>query len=388
MRSSSKTKLFVDAGPISTQHISGIGHATLELVRNLSTMEEFRRDYDLVLFGSVRARTQLKKLKIPGVKFALLPLPTRVLNRLPGTWFAPFLDILIGRGVYLFTNYRNWPLLHSPSITFIYDVSFITHPETVGARNRRFLAGWVPRWILRSTMIAVISRSAEQEIRQHFHVETEKLVYVPCGVDMEHFYARPISEVRASAHKYSLPSDYILYLGNIEPRKNLTRLIRAYCALPVDLKAAHPLLLVGGGGWQGADIDEEIAAAQRLGERIIRPQQYIQDEDLPALYSGAAMLAHPAIYEGFGLTPLQAMACGAPAMVGDNSSMPEVVGDAALLVDVTSQQQMTHTMATMLTDTALRSRLRSRGPQRALIYSWKSSVALLLEAINRINISK
>ena len=388
MGSRQKTKLFVDAGPISTPRMSGIGHTTLELIRTLGSMDTFTRDYDLILVGSIRARAQLEELHLPGAKLTLLPLPTRVMNRLPGTWFTPFLDLILGRGVYLFTNYRSWPLLRSPSITFIYDVSFITHPETVGVRNQRFLNDWVPRWVRRSTKIAAISRSAEGEIQQYLHVEKEKIVYVPCGVDTVQFSARPPAEVKSLSEKYSLPKDYILYFGNIEPRKNLARLVRAYCKLSTELKLKHPLLLVGGGSWQNTEIEAEIAAAQLAGEHIVRPQKYIQDEDLPALYSGAAMLAHPAIYEGFGITPLQAMACGTPVMVGNNSSMPEVAGDAALTVDVASEKQLTHTMHTILTDKAVRDRLRLAGPKRAQHYTWAASAERLLSVINSVNSSK
>jgi glycosyltransferase involved in cell wall biosynthesis len=376
------TRLYVDAGPISTPRISGIGHVTLELARTLAGLEAFRERYELVLVASFRARAQLSSLGIPGAKLALLPLPTRVLNRLPGMWLTPFLDLLVGKGTFLFTNYRAWPLAFSPSVTFIYDVSFLSYPETQGVRNRRFLTAWVPHWIRRSTKIACVSHNAATELTELLKVPEDKLVYVPCGVDPAVFHERSQAEVNELARRHNLPKDYILYLGNIEPRKNLVKLIRAYRGLPSEIKSRHPLVLVGGGGWQNDEIHAEIKAARAAGERVVQPAGYVKDDELPALYSGAAMLAHPAIYEGFGLTPLQAMACGTPVMAGDNSSMPEVVGDAALLVDVASEKQMTSTMAAILTDAAVRRRLQQAGPKRALHYTWQASAKRLLEVIN------
>lgn len=384
MASRPKTRLFIDAGPISTPRMSGIGHHTLELIRALSSTDRFQDQYELHLVASSRARPQLEGLNIPGARLTLLPMPTRVYNRLPGSWTAPFLDLILGKGVYVFTNYRAWPLQRSPSLTFIYDVSFITHPETVGPRNRQFLAKWVPRWAKRSSLVAYISQNAGRELKEVLNIPTEKLAYVPCGVNVAQFYRRPASEVNDLAKRYALPSNYILYLGNIEPRKNLARLIRAYRALPQALKQAHPLLLVGGGGWQDAEIKQEIAAAQAAGDRVVRPQAYIPDSALPALYSGAAMLAHPALYEGFGITPLQAMACGTPVMAGNNSSMPEIVGDAAMLADVLSETELVRCMEALLTNQALRDRLSHEGPLRAQHYTWEASATNLLKILNRL----
>jgi glycosyltransferase involved in cell wall biosynthesis len=380
----SRINLYVDASPISTAHMSGIGHTTLELVRALSRLDEFRKDFNLVLVASVRSRARLKGLNIEGAKLVLLPIPTRVLNRLPGVWFVPFLDLLIGRGVYLFTNYRAWPLAFSPSITFIYDVSYITQPQTQSARHQKFLAAWVPTWVRRSTKIASISHNASAELTELLGVPESKLVYVPCGVDMTVFRKRTAAEVAALAQAHLLPQDYILYLGNIEPRKNLVNLILAYRALSERIKSRHPLLLVGGDGWQNHEIHVQIESAQAAGEQIVHPTSYIADDELPALYSGAAMLAHPAIYEGFGLTPLQAMACGTPVMAGNNSSMPEVTGGAAILVDVASREEMTTTMATILTDQSVRSRLEVAGPQRARHYDWLTSAQRLMTVIESI----
>ncbi len=382
-----KTTLFIDAGPISTPRMSGIGHATLELTRALLNSKEVRKRYRIKLVSVSSAREQLGLLGLEGASLALLPVPLRVYSRLPGSILAPYLDILLGKGLYLFTNYRCWPLLRSKAITFIYDISYYTHPDTLGERNRRFLAAWVPRWIERSNRIAVISNYVSEELTGHLGVHKDKLIHIPCGVDAKHFRAVSAEEVERVRTEYELPKEYVLFFGNIEPRKNLARLIRAYRDLPATTKSKYPLVLVGGATWNSDEIEAEVAAARAAGESITVPGKYVEDKDLPALYTGARLLAHPALYEGFGLAPLQAMACGLPVLVGNNSAMPEVVGDVGLKVDATSEASITAGLKSGLADESLRDKLISGGPVRAAEFSWSVSAHTLFEALGRLEAS-
>ena len=163
---------------------------------------------------------------------------------------------------------------------------------------------------------------------------------------------------------------FILGLGTLEPRKNLPRLIEAFGRLKAG-GAAHLLALAGGKGWL---YDPIFSQVERLGLReAVRFLGYVADDDLPALYSLADAFAFPSLYEGFGLPPLEALACGAPTVVSTSSSLPEVVGDAALLVPPTDVDALADALHRLVSDEALRARLREAGPLQARQFTWEAA---------------
>ena len=173
--------------------------------------------------------------------------------------------------------------------------------------------------------------------------------------------------------------NYILFVGNLEPRKNLTSLIQAYTALPKSITDKYALLIVGAKGWLNNEIFDSILRARLEGYRILRPEGYVEDEDTPPIYSGASLLAYPSHYEGFGLPILEAMACGVPVIAGNNSSMPEVGGSAAKYVDSESIKEITTMMETVLKDKKLRETMTRKGFERTNEYSWEKSAQDLLD---------
>ncbi len=384
MSTPAKRKFFVDGMPLALPRVSGVGHHLYSLLAALLKQPEFNEKYEMVLVATSRSLGYLKAWDIPGAQYRAIPLPWRVFNRLPATPLMPFMDLILGRGLYLFGNYRSWPLLHSKSITFVYDTSYMAYPDATTKRHQYLLATNVPKWIKRTDKVATLSDFSRTEIMKYFGTPDEKIQIVPCGVDRAEYYNRPSGEVAALKAKYSLPDDYLLFLGNIEPRKNLVRLIRAYRALPVALRSRHPLLLVGGGGWRAEEIDAEVAAARAAGDQIILPTGYIGDTDLPALFSGAVLLAWPSLYEGFGIPPLQAMACGVPVLVGNNSSLPGVCGHAAVYVDAENEADITAKLQLLLTDQNLREELIIKGQVRAQMFGWEQSAMELMNAIREV----
>jgi glycosyltransferase involved in cell wall biosynthesis len=382
MPKSEKPTIFIEALALTTPHVSGIGHTLASLVQALTTQTDAPAAYTIVLFTPKGMSKYLKKWRFKHVIYKELPLPKRAVTGFNFLGVLPAIDRWLGRGVYVFGNYANYPLTSaSTSLTYIYDVTFERHPELVSPKVRMVLHRYVPKWAARTKRITTISAFAKKEITDLFPIRPDKITVIPCGVDLEVFYRRSDEEVEALKAKYHLPSDYLLYVGNIEPRKNLERLVEAYAGLPPELREAHPLVLVGGDGWLNQPIHHAIDRARARGCNIVQPTQYVADEDLPALYSGARLLAHPALYEGFGISPLQAMACGTPVLTADASSLPEVVGEAALLVDPSSVTAIQGGLIKLLKDNYVREQLITKGYQQSKKFPWSSSAQKLLQLI-------
>jgi glycosyltransferase involved in cell wall biosynthesis len=193
--------------------------------------------------------------------------------------------------------------------------------------------------------------------------------------------AHDAAQLTAAAARHGLePGGYVLATGTLEPRKNLLRLIRAHAKLPPDLRAAHPLLLVGPRGWETAEI---LAAAGR-DERAVRLAGYVPDDELAALYAGCTVFCYPSLYEGFGLPVLEAMAAGAPVITSNLSSLPEVAGDAAVYVDPLDERAIGAALERLLRSPEERSRLAAAGPQRAAGFSWSRCAAQIADDLEEL----
>lgn len=377
----SKLRLYIEAYPISEARISGIGHMTLELIRALERHPENQKSFEIVLVINKDRLAPLKRWKFKTVVYKTIPIPTRPFNILWKFNLLPPIDLFLGKGVYLFPNYKNWRLIKSLSLTFVCDVSYIVVPQFVSPKNQKFLKKNINRWIKRADRILTISHSAQQEIVRYLHVPKEKTILVPCGVDTSVFYKREAGEVEGLKYKCGIESKYILYIGNIEPRKNISRLIDAYKMLPANLRSKYWLVLVGGGGWLNEPIMGMIKKARVEGFNIYKPEIYVPEEDLPALHSGATILVHPALYEGFGISLLQSMACQTPVITANNSSLPEVAGEAALLVDAENVRDISDKMERLLTDEELQACLVEKGMEQVLKYSWDKSAAIIVTSV-------
>ncbi|MGI8586557.1 MAG: glycosyltransferase family 4 protein [Chloroflexia bacterium] len=260
------------------------------------------------------------------------------------------------------------------SVVTIHDLGYLYYPEAHTRFSRLYLR-WSTLYSARAARrIIAVSDATARDLREHCHVPAAKIRVVLHGVDPTFRRVTDSAAVSAARERHGLggPAPYVLFVGTLQPRKNLGLLIDAFAALLAAWDAADgppPVLALGGKkGWL---YDALFGQVVRLGlAGSVRFLGYVPDDDLPALISGATAVALPSLYEGFGLPALEALACGAPLLAADSSSLPEVTGDAALLLDPHDAPAWTSALRRVLTDPALRADLSAGGPDRAAEFTW------------------
>ena len=267
-----------------------------------------------------------------------------------------------------------------PRVTTIHDAIPYVYPQTSTRLDWLIYHRWLPLAVRRADAVITDSEQSRKDIMAHLPVAPHHVVTVPLAADRR-FRPMDLAEVEPVLGEYGLQRPYILYVGALESRKNLPRLLEAYALL----RAGSPqwrLVIVGARKWKFSPIFD---AVQRLGlEAHVDFTGYVADEHLPALYSGADLFVFPSLYEGFGLPVLEAMACGAPVVTSNTSSLPEVAGDAALLVDPSDVDQIADAMRLVLTQPALAAALRVRGLARAARFTWERTARETIAVYERV----
>jgi glycosyltransferase involved in cell wall biosynthesis len=262
-----------------------------------------------------------------------------------------------------------------PSVVTIHDLAFIRFPQTFRAYNRTYLDFATRLTARRAARILTVSEHTRREVIGLLGVPPERVVVTP-NAARAHFRPPPIGAIDQLRARHGLPERFLLYVGTLEPRKNLTTLLEAFAEVA---RRTDATLLIGGGkGWLYTPIFERLAA---LGLRDrVRVVGYIDEEELPLWYAAATVFVFPSIYEGFGMPPLEAMACGTPVVTSNTSSLPEVVGDAGIMVDPHDAAALAAALAQLLNDADLRADLRTRGLQRAARFTWNTTAERTLRA--------
>lgn len=248
-------------------------------------------------------------------------------------------------------------------VVTIHDLVGFVHPETFTLKMRLWQRIFVSNAVRVADCLLVDSEATKLDLQKFFKVPDERVRIVHLSVDERFHIIRDQAILEQTRARYDLPSKFILYVGTLEPRKNVGRLATAYSLLPPILREEYALVLAGGLGWYSGSIKSEIEEL-RLGDRI-RLLGYVEQSALPALYNLATLFAYLSFYEGFGAPPLEAMACGTPVMCSDASALPEVVGDAGVLVDPHDVQSIAALLEGLLTDDAWRVNLAAAGLARA-----------------------
>jgi glycosyltransferase involved in cell wall biosynthesis len=259
----------------------------------------------------------------------------------------------------------------------VHDLSFLFYPEGFRTLNRLYLRLFARLSARQARRVIAVSESTKRDVIEQYGIAPEKVDVVYNGVDPA-FRPLPADQVSAFRTDRGLPDRFILFVGTLEPRKNIARLLQAYARLP---GARPPFMLVGGKGWF---YDEVFSLVERLelGAEV-HFAGYVPADDLPCWYNAADLFVYPSLYEGFGLPPLEAMACGTPVVTSTASSLPEVVGPAALLVDPTDTEALAVAMERGLTDAGLRAQMKAQGLARAADFSWSETARRTKESYRR-----
>lgn len=286
-----------------------------------------------------------------------------------------------------FFNYAVPPGVNGKRITFIYDMAYRSCPQTMSRKTRNWLRFCMKKSCKHADHIITISQFSKSEIQKYLQIPSEQITVIPSAVDHTKYHTHYTEgQIQNVLDKYQIDREYILYLGTIEPRKNLERLIGAYeklCqVLRKEQKEAPQLVLAGGRGWLCDGIYQKAREAETCGRILFTG--YVAPKDSPVLMCGAAVFVFPSLYEGFGMPPLEAMACGTPVITSNTSSLPEVVQDAGITVDPGSEEEICAAMRMLLEDQELRRKLRVLGVQRAAGYTWEKSAEMLMDVYYKL----
>ena len=269
-----------------------------------------------------------------------------------------------------------------PTVLTVHDLAWIRYPQTHPPRRVQAMNKYFEPGLSRASLILTDSEFIKRELTDMFGVPPERIRSVPLGVEP---MFRPCSaeETQSLLNRYNLMhGQYLLTVGTLEPRKNLQTVLHAYMLLPQKIRKRFPLVLAGIKGWHMSALEQQIAPLVAAGE--IRQLGYLPREELATVIAGALALIYPSIYEGFGLPPLEAMACGVPVIASGVSSLPEVVGDAGLLIDPHDTEAVAQAMQRLITDPGIRLHLSQKALARSARFSWGKCVEQTIDVYRQV----
>jgi glycosyltransferase involved in cell wall biosynthesis len=364
----------IDARPALDPRRTGVGHYTQQLIRHLPHADP---DSEYVAWylhakGLFRPREFFGGVHAPNLEERASRFPARVFEPMSSRLGIPRIEWSVDFDVLLATNFLP-PATRSVGVVMVvHDLAYERLPETAphmdGRWRRRF-----DSWLQRAAGVLVPSESTKRDLLEAHPVEADRVYVTPLGVDVAAFAPAPPEAIDAVRRKYGVDQPYALFVGGIEPRKNLDALVRAFATLPPGTR----LVIAGGpvrwdpkaAGRLDATI-AELPAAVRA--RIVRTG-YVSDREKVALMSGATLIAYPSLYEGFGFPVLEGFAAGLPVLTSNVSSIPEVAGDVAIAVDPRDEQAIAAGLAQLFDDEDLRAMLSAAGLTRASRFTWEAT---------------
>lgn len=366
-----------DASRLAVAARTGTEQYTWELLRALGAIDR-RNRYTLYCNDLPRALPPLPP------SFVLRPMP------LPRAWSHGrlSLEMTVRPPDVLFVPAHALPLVPSPrSVVTIHDLGFLHYPEAHTRIQRLYYQFFTRLSARRATQIIAISQATRRDLQRFYGTPAHKISVIYHGVDPR-FQPLPLHEIQQAQDRYGISSPYLLFVSTVQPRKNVARLIEAFAAARTSIGVRHPLrlVLVGKRGWLTTAIEKRAA---ELGiEDFVQFTGYVPDSDLPALLNGALAYVAPSLYEGFGMTVLEAQACGTPVLASNTSSLPEVVGEAGLLIDPHAVQAIADGIVRLATDAQLRADLRARGLRHVAGWTWERTARATLDVLERVGAAR
>ncbi len=360
------------------KRFTGIGYYTYNLANHLTQVD--KHEYKFIHFqkSNNKLYKQAKEMILP---FPIC-LPETIKSGLGVSFASSTLDVIhIPTGIGFFLPAR------CAKVLTIHDLSGYLFPE-IQTYTWVILHKYYLQFILkRVDMIIAFSHSTKRDLIKYMGVPEDKLRTVYNGIDTDRFKVLPPSYIELVRQKYKLDFPFILYVGNLEPKKNIPTLLKAFTLFSSKNSGDYKLVIVGHKVWRYEPIFNTIKDLN-LQDKVIF-LGYVPEEDVPGIYNAANLFVLPSIYEGFGLPPLEAMACGVPVVTSNSSSLPEVVSDAGIMVDPYDSAALANAIDQVLSDEMLRTTLIKRGLERVKLFSWQKcaeeTVAVYEEAYRKAN---
>jgi len=384
-------KIAINVTPLNVPKRTGIQNYFFNLCKYLPLVDK-KNEY---IFYAHSYR-HYKSLKFTIGEFALNNFKNTLvkISRIP----APILSLMWERANILSAEYLigpvdifhtseklNPPLKNAKLIMTIFDITPIKFEAYHKECTIKSYANNLPKVLRKVDMVIAISQCTKNDILEYFGniISEDRIRVVPLAADEQYRQINDENLINEIKTTYKIYKPYILFVGTLEPRKNITNLIRAYNILPASLKRNYHLVICGKKGWYYDEIFETIKEL-KLEDKVIFTG-YVPDDTIPLLMNGAEVFVYPSFYEGFGLPPLEAMSCGTPVISSNISSIPEVVGDAGILINPKDIEELSDAITRTLNNGDLKRQLISRGLQQAKKFSWEKTAKETLEVYNMVS---
>lgn len=370
-------RLLVNAIPLLGQE-SGIGNYTRHISARLCTNPD---DFEVSFFygylskklreppgnGNGSWLVNLKGLARKGT------LPRRIAKKaLQWAYMAANLVHPRSWDCYFEPNFVLLPSLKADhAVITIHDFSCFQYPQWHPVERVRYMEKHFWNSVEKATRLITVSNAIKDEAVSRYGLDPAKIAVIPNGVDHSFYYPRPEAEIADLRIRYGLPEEFLLYVGAVEPRKNLYNLVLAHARLPENLRRRFPLFIIGSQGWH----NEETLNLIRQQKNYVRILGYAPQPDLPVFYSAASFFAYPSWYEGFGLPVLEAMACGCAVLTSDAPALCELCGDAGVCSHPGDIETMTESLRKLMEDETARSKYQKAAIARAARFSWDQAAA-------------
>ncbi|MEA2088298.1 MAG: glycosyltransferase family 1 protein [Patescibacteria group bacterium] len=380
----------IDIRCLMDKNYSGIGEHTYRLLSELFIKDQKNQYFLFYNSAKKGIKNRLPKFSYHNVFYCGFSYPNKILNLSLLLFGFPKIDEIINKKFAHLLKNEKIDLFFLPNINFIslsrnckliitvHDLSFKKFPEFYNLKARIWhkLANF-KKIIKKSSKIIAVSKNTKTDIQKLYNIPDKKIQVIYSGINQASNIKHQVSNILKIRKKYNLPKKFILYLGNLEARKNIESLIKAYSKIKQDIG----LIIVGGKLWKYKNIYKTVKQLN-LRDRVIFTG-YIHKKEKKILYNLADIFVYPSYYEGFGIPPLEAMAAGTPVIASYSSSLPEIIGNSAIIIDPFNAKELEQAIIQILNNNELRDDLKNKGIENAKKFSWQKTAEKTCEFINR-----